>query len=76
MEFKSNFDYFNKNIINIENIFGKLKIEIYTDNLKMKTLKFDNKEQLFSILKNYKLYDNLNKSLLNSKFLKKKLFKK
>ena len=75
---KSNFDYFNKKIINIEKISWKIKkIEIYTDNLKNeKILKFDNKEQLFSILKNYKLYDNLNKSLLNSKFFKKKTFLK
>ena len=75
---KSNFDYFNKNISNIENISWKIKrIEIFTDNLKNeKILKFDNKDQLFSIVKNYKLYENLNKSLLKTKYFKKKIFTK
>ena len=75
---KSNFDYFNKNISNIENISWKIKrIEIFTDNLKNeKILKFDNKEQLFSIVKNYKLYENLNKSLLKTKYFKKKFLQK
>ena len=75
---KSNLDYFNKNIINIENISWKIKkIEIFSDNLKNeKILKFDNKEQLFSIVKNYKLYENLNKSLFKTKFFKKRIFNK
>ena len=74
---KSNFDYFNSNLINIEKIAWKLKkIEIYSDNLKNeKILKFENNnDQLFSIIKNYKLYETINKSLLNSKFYKKKKF--
>ena len=53
---KSNFEYFNSNIINIEKIIWKLKkIEIYTDNLKNeKILNFqNNKDQLFSIIKNF-----------------------
>ena len=76
---KSNFDYFNKNIINIEKIIWKLKkIEIYTDNLKNeKILNFENNNnQLFSIVKNYQLYEIINKSLSNSKFFKKIKLKK
>ncbi len=75
---KSNLDFFNKNIINIENISWKIKkIEIFTDNSKNeRILKFDNNDQLFSIIKNYKLYEILNKSLSNIKFCKKKTFTK
>ncbi len=76
---KSNFEYFNSNIINIEKIIWKLKkIEIYTDNLKNeKILNFqNNKDQLFSIIKNFELYEKLNKSLiLNNYFNKIKLKK-
>tara|TARA_Y100001970_G_scaffold292880_1_gene436346 strand:+ start:1474 stop:2538 length:1065 start_codon:yes stop_codon:yes gene_type:complete len=74
---KSNCEYFCKNIINIQNIIWKLKkIEIFTDNLKYeKILNFENKnDQLFSIIKNFKLYEILNKSLKNSKFCKRKKF--
>ena len=78
---RSNYEYFNHNIINIEKIAWKLKkIEIYSDNLKNeKILNFENNDDhLFSIVKNYKLYEILNKSLSNSKFyqeikIKKKL---
>ena len=64
---KSNFNYFNKNITNIK------KIEIYTDkNKNEKILNFENSnKQLFSIIKNYKLYEVLNKNLLQSKYFKK-----
>ena len=47
---KSNIEFFNKNIINIEKLLWKLKrIEIYTDNLKNeKLLNFENNnEQIF-----------------------------
>ena len=56
---KSNFDYFNNNIVNIEKICWKInKIEILTENFKQeKILNFDNdKNQVFSVVKNYKLY--------------------
>ena len=68
---KSNFNYFNKNIINIEKISWKLKkIEIYTDkNKNEKILNFENSdEQLFSIIKNYQLYEILNKFLFKTSY--------
>ena len=71
---KSNFNYFNKNITNIEKISWKLKkIEIYTDkNKNEKILNFENSdEQLFSIIKNYQLYEVLNKNLFKNKYFKK-----
>ena len=71
---KSNYEYFNKNIINIKKITWKLKkIEIYSENLKdEKILNFENNsDQLFSILKNINLYSILNKSLSNDKYYKK-----
>ncbi len=70
---KSNYEYFNRNIINIKKIIWKLKkIEVYSDNLKNQTiLNFENSnDQLFSIIKNYKLYQILNKSLLKNKYYK------
>ncbi len=71
---KSNFNYFNRNITNIEKISWKLKkIEIYTDkNKNEKILNFENSdEQLFSIIKNYKLYEVLDKNLNKNKYFKK-----
>ena len=72
---KSNTDFFNKNIINIEKLLWKLKkIEIFTDNLKKeKLINFENdNEQLFSIIKNYELYKILEKNLTKNKNYKKK----
>ena len=63
---KSNLDFFNNQIINIEKISWKLKkIEIFTDNLKKeKLLNFENhNEELFSIVKNFQLMDVLEKAL-------------
>ncbi len=76
---KSNYEFFNQNIINIEKIIWKLKrIEIFTDNLKNeKVLNFENnQDQLFSILKNHQLYEILNRSLSSNKFYKKIKLKK
>ncbi len=71
---KSNVEYFNNYIINIEKILWKLKkIEIFSDNLsENKLLNFENNnKELFSIIKNYQLYDVLKKSLSKSKYFKK-----
>ena len=75
---KNNVDYFNKNIISIKKLLWKLqKIEIYTNNLKkQKLLNFENKDQLFSIVKNHELYSLIEKNLLKNRFFKKKLLLK
>ena len=73
---KSNTDFINKDIVNIEKYLWKLKkIEIYTDNLKNeKLLNFKtNNDQLFSIIKNKDLYSTLKKNLSKNKYFKKKL---
>jgi len=67
---KSNVEFVNENIINIQNILWKLnKIEIFTDKLKQeKILNFeDNKDQLFSIIKNNKFCALLEEALLKKK---------
>ena len=71
---KSNVEFVNKHIVNIENILWKLnKIEIYTDQLKQeKLLNFeDNKDHLFSIIKNFQFCNLLEKTLLKKKNFKK-----
>ena len=71
---KSNIDYFNNDIINIEKICWRInKIEILTENFKGgKVLNFESdKNQLFSVVKNFKIYQALEKSLQKSKNFKK-----
>ena len=71
---KTNLDYFNKNIINIEKIVWNLKkIEIYSDNLgKESLIDFkNNSKSLFAIFKNFKLYELLEKNLSKNKHFKK-----
>jgi len=73
---KTNSDFFNKDIISIEKLLWKLKkIEIFSENLKKERLvNFENKEdQLFSMIKNYQLYETLKKSLFSNKFFKIKI---
>ena len=68
---KSNVEFFNKNIIDINKIIWKLKeIEIFSDNLKNeKLLYFKNAEQeLFSIVRNFQLIQLLNQKVNNNKF--------
>ena len=75
---KSNINFFNKNIINIEKLLWKLKkIEIYSDNLKNeKLLNFEkNDDQIFSIIKNHELHHVLEKNLIKSKYFKKRYLK-
>ncbi len=75
---RSNVDYFNKNIININDIKWDLnKIEIFSDNLKNeKLINFeDNSKYLFSIIKNFKLYEKLENNLTKNKFFSKKYSK-
>ena len=72
---KSNIEFFNKDIINIEKIIWKLKkIEIFTENLKKKKiLNFErSNDQLFSITKNFQLVNLLENSLSKNKYFKKK----
>tara|TARA_B100000902_G_scaffold369284_1_gene393339 strand:- start:2215 stop:3291 length:1077 start_codon:yes stop_codon:yes gene_type:complete len=75
---KSNIEYFNSNILNIDKLIWKIKhIEIFSENLKNeKLINFEsNDNQLFSILRNHQLNEILKKNLSKSKFFKKKYFK-
>ncbi|WP_440613616.1 ubiquinone biosynthesis protein UbiB [Candidatus Pelagibacter sp. HIMB1748] len=70
---KSNVEYFNNNIVNIDKIIWKLnKIEILSDKLnKEKLLEFQNNNQeLFSMVRSFDLYNILEKSLKKNKFFK------
>ena len=72
---KSNIDYFNENVININRLLWNIKkIEIFSDNLKKeKLIDFENKKnQVFSIVKNYQLYELLWKGLNRNKYFKLK----
>ena len=66
---KSNIDYINKNIININKLLWKIKkIEIFSDTLKKeKLINFDkSNDQVLSIIKNHNLYKKLNSDLYKS----------
>ncbi len=70
---KSNIDFFNKNILNINKFLWNIdKIEIFSENLKNeKILNFENKSKpLFSIVKNNDLYNHLFLSLNKNKLIK------
>ena len=76
---KSNVEFFNEKIINIEKIIYKLnKIEIYSENLKkQKLINFENNNKyLFSIVKNYKLQEIIEKNLYKNKYFRKINYKK
>ncbi len=71
---KSNIQFFNSHITNINKISWKLKkIEIYTDNLgKEKLINFENNStELFSIINNFKLYKILENKLSKNKYFKR-----
>ena len=75
---KNNLDFFNKDIININKIIWKLKkIEIFSENLKNdRLINFKaNNDQLFSIFKNHKLSELLEKDLKKNRFFKLKFNK-
>ena len=71
---KSNVEFFNKNIFDIDKILWKIKkIEILSENLKNENLiNFTNRSNsLFSIVRNFKLSQLLEKSLSKSRYFKK-----
>jgi len=71
---KSNIEFFNNSIINIDkNVWKLKKIEIFSDNLrKEKLINFENNDnELFSIVRNQTLFENLKKSLSKDKYFKK-----
>ena len=75
---RNNIEYFNNRLINIKKLIWKLnKIQIFTENFrKEKLLNFETSDdQLFSVVKNYQLYNILKKKLSKSKYFKKKKLK-
>ena len=72
---KSNIDYFNKNISNINKLSWPIKkIKVYSENSGIKEIiGFENqKENLFSIVENYKIFNQLNDELKSNKYFKYK----
>ena len=70
---QSNIEFFDKNILNIEKLLWDInKIEIFSESFdSKKILDFKNNNQrLFSIIKNYKLYNLLFSSLIKNKYFK------
>ena len=70
---KSNIDFFNENILNIKKFLWNInKIEIFSENLKNEKLLnfgYDNKI-LFSIIRNFDLYNYLLLNLKKNKLVK------
>ncbi len=68
---KSNIDFFNSNVLNIENLLWKVnKIEIYNKFYKNKNIiNFNDDKQLFSVVKNFELQNLLIKHLNKSPLL-------
>ena len=63
---KTNISFFNKNILDISKLLWRIdKIEIFLEKfLNKKIIDFsDNKKQLFSMIKNFELYELLNNNL-------------
>ena len=72
---KTNIFFFNKNILDISKLLWRIdKIEIFLEKfLNKKIIDFnDNNKQLFSMIKNYELYELLNNNLKKNKFFKRK----
>ena len=70
---KSNIDYFNKNISNINQILWPIKrIKVYSENSREKEIIGfeDSRHNLFSIVENFKIYNQLSNELKKNKFLK------
>ena len=70
---KSNIEFFNKNILNIEKLLWDIKkIEVFSSNLgNQKILSFKkNNQRLFSLFRNYKLVSKLISELKKDKFCK------
>lgn len=68
---RSNVDFFNSHILNINKLLWRIKkINIYTENFKdEEILNFENKNKdIFSIVKNFELYNYLIKELKKDKF--------
>ena len=76
---KSNTDYLNTHVININKLLWKIKkIEIFSDNLKKeKLINFEKSyDQIFSIIKNYKFYKLLERNLSKNKYFNLKFCSK
>ena len=72
---KTNIEFFNENILNIENLIWDIKkIEIYSENLdNEKVIDFEKDDQrLFSLVRNHELIKNLLLKCTKSKFFKLK----
>ena len=70
---KNNIDFFDKNILDIKKLLWKInKIEIYSENLKNENiLNFQDKDKvLFSIVRNFDLYNFLFRNLKKNKSIK------